>query len=146
MRNPLNTSCAIVFQRSVLRKSRIRRLTAAGGLLLHPMPDAVEQVNATTGSEPGNGIRISIDAGDHVARRIMSAGDKQSGLLDLVARIGAKLFHVDILRTIAIEWAAKSAAREVLCVIGDILAGEPRWQRVRVGQACQKRRSTGGSD
>src|SRR5260370_4941710 len=110
------------------------------------MTDTIEQVNATTVGEAGNGIRVTIGARYHVARRIISAGDKESRLLDFVGRIGTKLLHVDILRTVAIERTAKSAADETLCVIGDILAGEPGWQWVRIGKPVQKRRGASGPD
>src|ERR1700737_3398605 len=110
------------------------------------MTDTIEQVNATTVGEPGNRIRVTIDAGYHIACRIIFAGDKESRLLDFVGRIGAKLLHVDILRAVAIERTAKSAADETLCVIGDILAGEPGWQWVRIGKPVQKRRGASGPD
>src|ERR1700682_870859 len=76
----------------------------------------------------------------------MSPGDEESRLFDFVSRIGAKLLHVDILGAIAIERTAESAAREAIRVIRDILAAEPARQRVRVGQAGQKRRCAGGSN
>src|ERR1700676_478393 len=145
--NPVTAPFCRAISSSAQRVEKIKDqpVDGIGRLLLDPMTNTLEQMNAMAITEPGNGVRISIDAGDHGARRVMSPGDEESRLFDFVSRIGAKLLHVDILGAIAIERTAESAAREAIRVIGDIRATEPGRQRVRIRQAVQKGRCAGRS-